>query len=341
MFHHCIFCHRPFPENESLEHLRRARRVAYDPARGRLWQVCGACRGWTLVPFESRWEALEELERLGTDRARLLAETDNVCLLSAEDLEIVRVGAARRPEEAWWRYGREFERRRKRHRTLEVGGYVGVAALFFTGAFELAGGGFMAWWMAQRAAERLPEGVRFLRFGSTAWRGTSRCPVCGETLSSLPFKEGGALRLAPHDDGVSLLKGCPACEARGRQGGFRLGSDDAERVLQRVLAYQNFAGAGDERIRKAARAIEERGSGREVSRHLAERRKPLDGLDPVERLALEIAVNEESERRLLQLEVEELERRWREEEEIAAIVDGELTPVKGFERMLRRIREGS
>ena len=42
-------------------------------------------------------------------------------------------------------------------------------------------------------------------------------------------------------------------------------------------------------------------------------------------IAVEIAVNEENERKLLELELAELEARWREEEEIAAIVDGELT----------------
>ena len=39
------------------------------------------------------------------------------------------------------------------------------------------------------------------------------------------------------------------------------------------------------------------------------------------------AANEAAEQRLLQLEVAELEAVWRKEEEIAAIVDGELTPL--------------
>jgi hypothetical protein len=43
-------------------------------------------------------------------------------------------------------------------------------------------------------------------------------------------------------------------------------------------------------------------------------------------LALEIAANERIERRLLEAEAHELEKRWRDEERIAAIADGELTP---------------
>ncbi|MGH7481576.1 MAG: hypothetical protein ACRELV_05430 [Longimicrobiales bacterium] len=53
-------------------------------------------------------------------------------------------------------------------------------------------------------------------------------------------------------------------------------------------------------------------------------------------LALEIALNDTTERELLQLELAELERRWREEEELAAIIDGDLTPVPALERLRRR-----
>jgi len=42
---------------------------------------------------------------------------------------------------------------------------------------------------------------------------------------------------------------------------------------------------------------------------------------------LEIALNADVERRLLEMELEELEGRWREEEQIAAIADGILTPA--------------
>jgi hypothetical protein len=55
-----------------------------------------------------------------------------------------------------------------------------------------------------------------------------------------------------------------------------------------------------------------------------------------EAIALEIALNDENERQLLELELEALESRWREEEELAAIVDRELTPLRTFNRLLGR-----
>src|SRR5262245_46187528 len=92
LFTRCLICHSPFEENETLEQLPRGDRIAYDPGRGRLWLICRACRRWSLIPLESRWEALEELEKLVQDRARLLSQTENIALLKAERLEVVRVG---------------------------------------------------------------------------------------------------------------------------------------------------------------------------------------------------------------------------------------------------------
>jgi hypothetical protein len=43
-------------------------------------------------------------------------------------------------------------------------------------------------------------------------------------------------------------------------------------------------------------------------------------------LALEIALNARIEQRQLALELEDLETRWRAEEKLASIIDGELTP---------------
>src|SRR5262245_23586851 len=104
MLSRCIYCHVGLPTNQTLEHLQLGQRVAFDPARGRLWVVCSACRRWNLAPIEERWEALEELERLTRDKGRLLSQTDHIALLRAEDLDVVRVGQAQLVEEAWWRY---------------------------------------------------------------------------------------------------------------------------------------------------------------------------------------------------------------------------------------------
>jgi hypothetical protein len=55
-------------------------------------------------------------------------------------------------------------------------------------------------------------------------------------------------------------------------------------------------------------------------------RGALHRLEPVHRLALEMALHEQSEQHALDEELASLERDWREAEEIAAIADNLLTP---------------
>ena len=90
MYQRCLVCHTPFPPNESLEHFPLGNRVAYDPSKGRLWAVCKECKRWSLAPIEERWEALDELEKIVRDRARLLSQTENIALQRSGRLEIVR-----------------------------------------------------------------------------------------------------------------------------------------------------------------------------------------------------------------------------------------------------------
>ncbi|HEX2092695.1 MAG TPA: hypothetical protein VHG28_09850 [Longimicrobiaceae bacterium] len=335
MFARCIFCHAQLPENQSLEHLRRGRKVAFDPERGRLWTICAACSRWNLAPIEERWEALEELEWLSTDRARLLSRTDNIALLRAEDLEVVRVGRAGLTEEAWWRYGRDLLRRRKQSYLLQG---AEVAAMVVA---AVASGGALVGWAGQGV---FVEIARWRRFGRVAIRGRSECPRCGSLSMEVKFRHADRLLLVPggeHGE-VALLHTCSRCGSRP-ESGHLLAGVQAERVLRRILAYRHFHGASEGRIRAATSAIEHAGSVEALTRRVAEQRLPLGALRKkrrTEAIALEIAVNDEVERRLLRLELAELERRWREEEEIAAIADRELSFAPGLDRLLGRTREG-
>ena len=54
-------------------------------------------------------------------------------------------------------------------------------------------------------------------------------------------------------------------------------------------------------------------------------------LSPTERLALEMSVHEESERRAMEGELAVLEAAWRDAEQIAAICDDDLSPPKLYE----------
>ncbi len=342
MYTRCLVCATTFEANEQLEHLPHGRRVAFDPGRGRLWVVCRACRRWSLTPIEDRWEALEELEKLTTDRARLLSQTDNIALLRAGPLEIVRVGRAQLTEEAWWRYGRELASRRQNWNKLGVAGTVAAGAVLLggwaTGGMTLFG----AWLVMGHGSETVRDGARWLRFGSSAWHGDQTCEACGYRFRTLPYRERAGLGLFPTEESgkVELAARCPRCGGY-RDGGLHLRGEQASRTLRRVLAYHHFAGASERRVVSAARLIQEAGSPQDLTRIVVKDGRRLGDLQRTGGIALEIAVNEASEQRLLELELAELEAHWRREEELAAIVDGELTPLPMLETLRRRVTGAS
>jgi hypothetical protein len=341
LYTRCLVCDQPFEPNEQLAHLPYGTRLAFDPARGRLWIVCRACRRWSLTPIEDRWEALEELEKLARDRARLLSQTDNIALLKAGPLEIVRVGRAQLAEEAWWRYGRELTSRRQQWNKLGIAGSVAAGAVVLGG---WATGGmtfFGIWLVAGHGKETVRDGARWLRFGSSAWRGDERCAACGHAFRTVPYAERSALGLFPTDQPgkMEVVARCPRCGAY-HDGGLRLKGQDADRTLRRVLAYHHFAGASERRVLSAAKLIQEAGSPQDLTRILVKGGRRLGDIQRTGGIALEIAVNEASEQHLLELELAELEAHWKREEELAEIVDGELTPLPMLES-LRRMVTGS
>lgn len=328
MLTRCLFCRHAFPANGTVERFPISSRVAYDAERGRLWAVCPACGRWTLAPIESRWEALEELDRLTTDRARLLARTDAIALLVAGDVEIVRVGRANLREEAWWRYGRELLRRRDRARRIaRRGAWIDSALiLLLTGIPIFRRAALDGRWVAD---------ARDRRLGRHAWRGALACERCGHIQKGLLFGERDDVVLAPDPEhGFALATYCVRC-GRGAQGaGHLLTGRAAQHALRRMLAYTNFAGSTEEEVGAAARLIERFDSVDRLVRDVAERRFSMGRLTPRGALALEIALSEARERELLEMELAGLESRWREEEEVARIADGELTPVSGLKGLL-------
>ncbi len=343
MFTRCLVCTAPFPANETLEHFPNAGRVAFDPVKGRLWAVCKECRRWSLAPIQDRWEALEELEKLVKDRARLLHQTDNVALLRYPPLEIVRVGRANLTEEAWWRYGRELRQRRESYKKLTFAGTIAAGAAAWGGLASGGLGWLGAWILWEHAPDKLTQGARWLRFGSTAWRGNRRCERCGHRFSSLAYRDRSGLILRPGDaeddpggeSALGIVKRCPRCG--GHLGaGLTLTGLEAERTLRRVLAYHHFAGASERRVESATRLIQEAGSAGDAARLLVRQGKHLGELRRTGAIALEIAANEHAEQRLLELELADLENRWREGGELAAIIDGELTPVPLLETLRRK-----
>ena len=338
MYTRCLVCSAAFEPNHELEHFPLGHRIAFDPGRGRLWAICRTCRRWSLAPIEERWEALEELEKLTTDKASLLSQTDNIALLRAGPLELVRVGRAKLDEEAWWRYGRELTTRRDSYKKISFAGTVAAAAVvaggWATGGITLFG----MWFVMGHAPDSFTNAARWLRFGGAAWRGSRECPGCGYAFRSLDFRDRGSVGLFPTEESgkVDLLHRCPRC-GKYREGGLHLEGQEAERTLRRILAYHHFAGASERRVVSAARLIQEAGSAQDLTRIVVKDGRRLGDLQRTGAIALEIAANESAEQRLLELELAELEAHWRTEEELAAIVDGELTPLPMLESLRRRV----
>ncbi len=324
MFTRCLFCHTPFAPNETLEYFPRAKRIAFDGARGRLWAVCSSCHRWNLTPIEDRWEALEELEKTTRDSSRLLSQTDNISLLKSGELEIVRVGQAKLTEEAWWRYGREMMRRQKLSyviRGVELAAAIGLS--FVTG-----GGAFNIMYNSGGIVTTL---VKLKKFGFNAWQGEAVCPRCGSVTKKLRFSRANRARIIPVGDEIAVSFQCAKCRYFDPDQRPRIEGMAAEHVLRRVLAHRHFNGASEKRVREATGLIEQVGSPAALTRTIASERMLIKDVDNrrnrARSIALEIAVNDDNERKMLELELAEIEQRWREEEEIAAIVDGELTAV--------------
>ena len=293
------------------------------------------------MPIEGRWEALEELEKVTVDRARLLSRTDKIALMRAGPLQIVRVGPAKLAEEARWRYGKELTGRKRNWDKLGVAGTVATGALV-AGGWAAGGISMLGLWLILgHRSDTLGDAARWLRFGSSAWRGQQQCSSCGFKFRSVAFRDRNDLGLLLCQDSgeVEIVSRCSWCGLY-RNAGLSLTGDEADRTLRRVLAYHHFAVASEKRVLHAAHLIQEAVSPQGLTRNVLRDGKRLGDLQRTDGIALEIAANEAAEQHLLELEVADLEAQWRREEELAAIIDGELTPLPVLERMRRRIAPG-
>ncbi len=332
MFSTCLFCHDHLGRNEVLECFPVGRRLAFDSRRGRLWVICARCRNWNLSPLDERWEAVEQCERLyrGTT---VRVSTDNIGLATLHaGLDLVRVGAPLRPEFAAWRYGSRLTRRRLRMpsptqsaSTIARTGaamMVGATAAFAGLGFTLTG----ARGIHERVVRPLEQIEARLQYDQIMAHvrtpdGLLR-PLRLSHIARLEILAADAdapwtLRIA-HTEGVVDL---PAAEA--------------VQAASPLLARLNQRGGSTQQILEATRRITDAGDAERfirASSHLRRERRRKNaifwddrvgvlGLTPTERLALEIAMNEDAERQAMQGELDALEAAWRDAEEVAAIAD--------------------
>lgn len=327
MYSTCMFCNKPLGTNQVVETFPIGRRLAFDAQRGRLWVVCSRCERWNLSPVEERWEAVETCEAIfrGT---RVRISSENIGLAKhPEGLVLVRIGEPLRPEFAAWRYGDQFGRRRKRAILYGVGGVVIIGGVVASG---LAAG------VISGAA--LGQSGNFINMF-----------VNGRTLAKVKTADGTVLKLKNPDLQHARV------EFEGDEWSFVLGKkkkerrfegEEARKVAGVVVSRINRSGAKKAAIQDAVRLLDELGSPEAVLRAAAQepsrRRRVGPGrvalVSAPTRLAVEMALHEEQERRALEGELWLLERRWREAEEIAGISDSLLLP-EGTEDFLQRHRE--
>ncbi|MHB1224995.1 MAG: hypothetical protein ACYC2G_13285 [Gemmatimonadaceae bacterium] len=343
MYSTCLFCNQALGTNSVLESFPVGRRLAFDAARGRLWVVCRKCERWNLTPLEERWEAVEEAERLYRDARRRVATAEIGLARLHDGTDLVRIGEPLRPEFAAWRYGDQFGRRRNRQMLLAGAGVVAVGGIVAGGAaLGVAVGGF-GWMISQFGHQVIHGGTETIvaRIRTDAGQ---VLPVRRRHLaeSTLERASDGAL----------------AIELRYKNGRSRFEGPEALRVASLVIPAVNRFGGSRRTVAAAVDEIEEVGGAERYVEWLARRgaemtavrgrphrlgrrgrigRTGLYGLRPVDRLALEMALHEDAERRAIAGELAQLEVAWRDAEEIAAISDDMFVPA-GVRATLERMR---
>ena len=314
-------------------HFPVGRRIAYDAFTGRLWVISRECKRWNLSPIEERWEAIEAAERTFRE-TRMRVSTEQIGLARhREGLELVRIGTPQRPEFAAWRYGDQFGRRRKR--ALLVGGaaagvigtvaIAGLATGIVSGALLAQSGNFVNLWQNARTLVRVRT-------------------EDGELLElKRPDLQHARLRRDEGGDGFVLT-----LRKKKQQRVFT--GAEAERIAGVLMPRVNASGARSAVVQEAVGELDRAGGPEAYVSNLL-RRPPrrshtrkqflepqafqLGKLPTPSRLALEMALHEEQERRALQGELKALELAWQEAEEVAAIADDLLLPER-VRRLLGR-----
>ena len=324
MFRSCAFCNASFDGDGGPSGLGVGRRIAFDEWKGRLWVVCPRCSRWNLTPFDDRLERIEAVARAAS-QGRIAASTDQVSLLRFQQYDLVRIGKPPRVELSTWRYGERL-RNRQRERMKVVIPLTIAAIGLGVAANVAAGGGFgVVIWNVHRLADWVYLSLMGRRKVTIAE--PPICAHCGSVME-LRARHVQHARLVPDSHAeMAVVLSCPRCQHEGAQ----LTGSDAIQVVRQGLTYLNLARAGRKRAEDAAREVDAAGGPDHLVREISRRELTLRSLRPERGLALEMAVDERAE-------VEELERQWREAEEIADIADGTLSTFTDIEKEMQRLK---
>ncbi len=325
MYRTCAFCNGKLDGDGGPSGLGVGRRLAFDEWKGRLWVICPKCSRWNLAPLDDRLERIEALARAAGE-GRVAAATEQVALIRWQTYDLVRVGKPRRLEFATWRYGERLRARRREQLKFVLP--VTVAAVGLAVAVNVAAGGSVGVFVWN-----MPNIARMLYTGMVGRRRVTLveppiCERCGTVLQLRAKHVAYARVVRQTQQDVGLILSCPSCHTEGAM----LVGHEAQAALRQGLTYLALARGRQQRVEEAARLVESAGGPDQLIADVARRALTLRSLAGERRLALEMAVDE-------RLEIEELERQWKEAEEIAEIADGTLSSDPLLDQELNRIRK--
>lgn len=332
MYSTCIFCDKSLGGNEVIESFPVGRRLAFDPKKGRMWVVCGSCRRWNLTPMEERWEAVEECEITFAELPTRVHSQEIGLAVHLEGLRLIRIGEPLPVEFAVYRYGETIGKRFRRNLYYAAGGLGVGAGMVAAGALM----GFASAGLLYQApqlinAARIWRSRPAIRFPD----GTVR-KVVPDQVDLMNPSEGGGLRLRIRKRKAEdvILEG-----------------PEAKRAAGKIFPVLNHAGARLKTTEDAVSMLAETGGPEAFLAETWGKARPRPGssirwvmsgdmrggrilhLPPLSRIAFEMALHEEQERRAMEGEMEELRAAWRAAEELARIADNLLIPEEVEEKI--------
>jgi hypothetical protein len=301
--------------------------------------------------LETRWEAIEDAERLFRATPLKVAGENIGLAQTTEGLELVRIGSPQRPEMAAWRYGDQFGRRRVRYLAYTVGAGAIVAGVVFGGPIlgfgSVAGGGWGLWQGANALIKVARDRVTRTRLAVPGY----------EKPTVIRGKDIKRIVLGAGDDGITLRL---PYNHRGWSEEVLLQGEEAMRAAGAILPAVNVKGGNRNDVQVAVNHLESMpdplklfrvatSSGRRMQSALKPRRRSrrpsvaddetfIDRIPPTMLLAMEMAAHEDVERRAMEGELAILEAAWRQAEEIASISDNLLTP-ENVDEEFNRLRK--
>ena len=297
-------------------------RLAYDPGKGRLWNVCPECSRWTLTPLASRWETLEACETAVQKEGQVGLSTPHLSLVRLREGELIRVGDSPRLEFVDWRYGPKLGRGGQspgfwarllaRLPSPPVGGYDPYRG--FEGAVRSE-----PWFASPFLDSASPLTYLFSQIPLAP-----TCPACRGPLALKPW-DFQRIEFISLEHSPGILTSCALCRTE-----VTLRLREARPVLRMGLGLVTRPGSLYDFASSAANELDSLGGPGVYLGALSSSRAPVGELDLLRRAALIIALDEMAE-------MEALEAEWQKAEEMASIMDGELTDVPGFESFRQEI----